>query len=212
MSSRSDLNALERGAEPFDAASFPTRKYSDPFFSCAKDAQCINNTIDLQNGLKFQLPHHPISSIPLDLKPQTILNPFFQIQTRNFSHLQLKSRRINPKASSSEALVNNGGGGGGVEYPRKDGDGDGDGDADRDGVKLPWLYLRWAELLLGRDRHYAVAVRLPGALGWVCAQVAWRLYLIMMEGIVAIAQLSLYICCAGALLTFSVIGILWIWH
>ncbi|KAI3799635.1 hypothetical protein L1987_34934 [Smallanthus sonchifolius] len=44
MSSRSDLNTLERGvhgAEPFVAASFPTKKYSDPFFSCAKDAQCI---------------------------------------------------------------------------------------------------------------------------------------------------------------------------
>ncbi|KAK1409680.1 hypothetical protein QVD17_36209 [Tagetes erecta] len=44
MSSRSDLNALERGirgAEGFVAASFPTKKYSDPFFSCAKDAQCI---------------------------------------------------------------------------------------------------------------------------------------------------------------------------
>lgn len=44
MSSRSDLNALERGfrgAEPLVAASFPTKKYSDPFFSCAKDAQCI---------------------------------------------------------------------------------------------------------------------------------------------------------------------------
>ncbi|XP_071734635.1 RING-H2 finger protein ATL10-like [Rutidosis leptorrhynchoides] len=40
MSSRSDLNSLERGAE-FVAANFPTKKYSDPFFSCAKDAQCI---------------------------------------------------------------------------------------------------------------------------------------------------------------------------
>ncbi|GJY75789.1 zinc finger, RING/FYVE/PHD-type containing protein [Tanacetum coccineum] len=30
-----------RGAEPFVAANFPTKKYSDPFFSCAKDAQCI---------------------------------------------------------------------------------------------------------------------------------------------------------------------------
>ncbi|CAI9273155.1 unnamed protein product [Lactuca saligna] len=44
MSSRSDLNVLERGirgAEPLVAASFPIKKYSDPFFSCAKDAQCI---------------------------------------------------------------------------------------------------------------------------------------------------------------------------
>lgn len=44
LSSRSDLNALERGirgAEPLVAASFPTKKYSDPFFSCAKDAQCV---------------------------------------------------------------------------------------------------------------------------------------------------------------------------
>ncbi|KAD7479952.1 hypothetical protein R6Q59_008743 [Mikania micrantha] len=44
MSSRSDLNALERGirgAESFVVASFPTKKYSDPFFSCTKDAQCI---------------------------------------------------------------------------------------------------------------------------------------------------------------------------
>ncbi|KAJ0704858.1 putative transcription factor C2H2 family [Helianthus annuus] len=44
MSSRSDLNAMERGmrgAETFVAASFPTKKYSDPFFSCSKDAQCI---------------------------------------------------------------------------------------------------------------------------------------------------------------------------
>ncbi|KAM0068789.1 putative transcription factor C2H2 family [Helianthus debilis subsp. tardiflorus] len=44
MSSRSDLNARERGmrgAESFVAASFPTKKYSDPFFSYAKDAQCI---------------------------------------------------------------------------------------------------------------------------------------------------------------------------
>lgn len=44
MSSRSDLNSMERGvrgADPFVAASFPTKKYSDPFFSCAKDAQCI---------------------------------------------------------------------------------------------------------------------------------------------------------------------------
>ncbi|KAI7735945.1 hypothetical protein M8C21_022357 [Ambrosia artemisiifolia] len=44
MSSGSDLNALERGkrgAEPFVGASFPTKKYSDPFFSCSKDAQCI---------------------------------------------------------------------------------------------------------------------------------------------------------------------------
>lgn len=44
MSSRSDLNSLERGArgaEPFVAANFPTKKYSDPYFSCTKDAQCI---------------------------------------------------------------------------------------------------------------------------------------------------------------------------
>ncbi|XP_071707469.1 RING-H2 finger protein ATL10-like [Rutidosis leptorrhynchoides] len=44
MSSRSDLNSLERGGrgvESFAAANFPTKKYSDPFFSCAKDAQCI---------------------------------------------------------------------------------------------------------------------------------------------------------------------------
>ncbi|KAI3705246.1 hypothetical protein L1987_75480 [Smallanthus sonchifolius] len=214
MSSRSDLNALERGAEPLDAASFPTMKYSDPFFSCAKDDQCIDSqrfAVNMVLGLKFQLPHHPISSIPLHRNPQTILNPFFQIQTRSFSHLQLKSRSINPKASSSKALVNNGGGGGGVEDPRKDRDGDGD--ADRDEVKLPWLYLRWAELLLGRDRHNVVAVGLPGTLGWVCAQVAWRLYLIMIEVTLGIVQLSLYICCAGAFFTFSVIGtLLWLWH
>ncbi|KAK9061331.1 hypothetical protein SSX86_018511 [Deinandra increscens subsp. villosa] len=44
MSSRSDLNSLERGirgAEPYLVASFPTKKYSDPFFSQAKDSQCI---------------------------------------------------------------------------------------------------------------------------------------------------------------------------
>ncbi|XP_076940092.1 RING-H2 finger protein ATL38-like [Bidens hawaiensis] len=44
MSSGSDLNARERGmrgVDSFVATSFPTKKYSDPFFSCVKDAQCI---------------------------------------------------------------------------------------------------------------------------------------------------------------------------
>lgn len=43
LSSRSDLNILERGlhgVEPLVIANFPTKKYSDPFFSAAEDAQC----------------------------------------------------------------------------------------------------------------------------------------------------------------------------
>ncbi|XP_076891009.1 E3 ubiquitin-protein ligase ATL59-like [Bidens hawaiensis] len=41
MSSRSDLERGICGGEPFVASGFPTKKYSDPFFSCVKDAQCI---------------------------------------------------------------------------------------------------------------------------------------------------------------------------
>lgn len=43
LSSRSDLSALERGmlgVEPVIVANFPTKKYKDPFFSGAVDAQC----------------------------------------------------------------------------------------------------------------------------------------------------------------------------
>ncbi|XP_060212515.1 RING-H2 finger protein ATL10-like [Lycium barbarum] len=41
--SRSDLNILERGSnglEPHAFANFPTKKYSDAFFTCAEDTQC----------------------------------------------------------------------------------------------------------------------------------------------------------------------------
>lgn len=43
ISSRSDLSILERGLhglEPLVVANFPTKKYSDPFFNFAEDAQC----------------------------------------------------------------------------------------------------------------------------------------------------------------------------
>ncbi|CAK9154041.1 unnamed protein product [Ilex paraguariensis] len=43
MASRSDLSILERGLhglDPLVVANFPTKKYSDPLFSSAKDAQC----------------------------------------------------------------------------------------------------------------------------------------------------------------------------
>ncbi|KAM7463825.1 hypothetical protein LguiA_031946 [Lonicera macranthoides] len=42
--SRSDLSTIERGlhgVEPVVVANFPTKKYSDPFFPFAEDAQCI---------------------------------------------------------------------------------------------------------------------------------------------------------------------------
>ncbi|KAK4353416.1 hypothetical protein RND71_028934 [Anisodus tanguticus] len=41
--SRSDLNILEHGLnglEPHAVANFPTKKYSDEFFTCAEDTQC----------------------------------------------------------------------------------------------------------------------------------------------------------------------------
>lgn len=43
IASRSDLTLLERGLhgiEPVVVANFPTKKYSDEFFSAAEDAQC----------------------------------------------------------------------------------------------------------------------------------------------------------------------------
>ncbi|XP_040995286.1 RING-H2 finger protein ATL8-like isoform X1 [Juglans microcarpa x Juglans regia] len=43
IASRSDLSILERGLhglEPVVVANFPTKKYSDEFFSVAEDAQC----------------------------------------------------------------------------------------------------------------------------------------------------------------------------
>jgi hypothetical protein len=43
VASRSDLNILERGLhglEPLVVANFPTKKYSDPYFSSADDGQC----------------------------------------------------------------------------------------------------------------------------------------------------------------------------
>ncbi|PON44142.1 43kDa postsynaptic protein [Parasponia andersonii] len=43
IASRSDLSILERGLhglEPVVVASFPTKKYSDAFFSSSEDAQC----------------------------------------------------------------------------------------------------------------------------------------------------------------------------
>lgn len=43
IASRSDLSILERGLhglEPVIAANFPTKKYSDEFFSSTEDAQC----------------------------------------------------------------------------------------------------------------------------------------------------------------------------
>ncbi|KAK1421203.1 hypothetical protein QVD17_23372 [Tagetes erecta] len=168
-------------------------------------------------GLKSHFHTHPISSFP-NQKPQTILNPFkFKpIQTHNFSQLQLKSKNINPNSrlkssASSEVSINSGdGGGGGVEGPRKDTDGNGD--RNRNGDKVRWFVLRWIELLIRADRKNVMVVGLPETMGWMCAQAAWEMYLMMVEIMVGIDRFFHFIgyACVGVVIfTLSAI-IFWL--
>ncbi|KAI3799637.1 hypothetical protein L1987_34936 [Smallanthus sonchifolius] len=145
-------------------------------------------------GLKSHSSTHQISSAPLTIpirKPQTILKPFFRFppnQTHSLSHLQLKSRRKNPRgfnASFSEESNGNGGG----AYA---------------GTEASGVKLRWSELLLDPDRDNVVAVGLTGALAWAGVQVMWQLFVVTMAVLIAAIKYTF----VGVLLIFIVITLL----